>query len=159
MDSTQVYILTVAWWPWPLLKITGVQESYNFFGNHLSKLSNAFDEIWCSVEVCWSEEPCTHFILIYQYWRERTQLRWRKRKLAGTGNGGGFYLNLQLAISLNDLYSWSQLYNKAKCMPSFSYRILNWFGWNCVCCYDMLMCWCSYQTYFAWFICKGEDHV
>ena len=61
--------------PWPLFKVTEVQESKHFCAIYLTKISNNLDGNWHTVETCWSEEPQTLFMLSNLFLAERTLVK------------------------------------------------------------------------------------
>ena len=66
------------------------------------------------------------------------------------------YIFISVWMTLTIIQGHSCMRNQ-KLLCRFSEKFRCWFGWNSVCCYNLLVCWSSCNIYFEQVICKGEN--
>ena len=73
-----------------------------------------------------------------------------------------WYRQLKLYILIPVWMTWTFIQGHSclrnqKLLYPFSHIFLHWFGWNSVCCYNLMVSWLSCYVYSIWLIFKGEN--
>ena len=130
--------------------------------------------ICCTVETSWGDERHTRFVSSIKYSREKSMFAsfcfWKK---VNNGLYSGIYgpisLKLGMMIETTKLYilisvwkTWTFIHGHScrwnqKLSYPFSHKFEYWFGWNLVCCHNLLVCWSSCHIRFAQILFKENS--
>ena len=103
-----------------------------------------------------SDDSHSKFISHSQYSREITLLRWVCKHSFMVNFGSDLYGQISFRhVMITHLCILIQLFS----LIPFSLPVafmLDCYGWNLVCCFDVLVRWSSYQLYFAWLVPRGD---